>query len=51
MIGFYSNDRFGFKSAEKWSPTQKERAAILFDNYPDINPNRTLEKSTIFFFA
>ncbi len=25
-----------FKSADKWSPTQKERAAILFDNYPDI---------------
>ena len=49
MIGFYSNDRFGLKSADKWSPTQKERAAILFDNYPDINPNRTLEKSTIFF--
>ena len=38
-----------FKSADKWSPTQKERAAILFDNYSDINPNRSLEKSTIFF--
>lgn len=25
-----------FKSAEKWSKTQKQRAAILFEEYPDI---------------
>ena len=25
-----------FKSAEKWTPKQKERAAILFEMYPDI---------------
>jgi transposase len=25
-----------FKSAEKWTPTQKERAKLLFELYPDI---------------
>lgn len=25
-----------FKSADKWTPRQKERAAILFEEYPDI---------------
>lgn len=34
-----------FKSGEKWTPKQKERAKILFANYPDIEKGYSLTHS------
>lgn len=40
-----------FKSAEKWTPTQKQRAAILFEQYPDIKIAYGLSHSLRMIFA
>lgn len=34
-----------FKSAEKWNPKQKERAEIVFDQYPDLKKAYSLTHS------
>lgn len=34
-----------FKSPEKWSPSQKERAKLLFDKYPDLEEAYSLTHS------
>ena len=40
-----------FKSAEKWSKTQKQRAAILFEEYPDIKTAYSLCHSLRMIFS
>ena len=40
-----------FKSADKWSTKQKERAAILFEEYPDIQKAYSLCHSLRMIFA
>ena len=40
-----------FKSADKWSKTQKQRAAILFEEYPDIKTAYSLCHSLRMIFS
>ena len=40
-----------FKSGEKWTKTQKERARILFDQYPDIKKAYSLTHSLRMIFS
>ena len=40
-----------FKSAEKWSPSQKTRAKILFTQYPDIHKAFSLTHSLRLIFS
>jgi len=40
-----------FKSGEKWTKTQKERAKILFDQYPDIKKAYSLTHSLRMIFS
>jgi transposase len=40
-----------FKSAEKWTPKQKERASILFEMYPDIKKGYGLTHSLRMIFT
>lgn len=40
-----------FKSGEKWTKTQKERAKILFDQYPDIKKAYSLTHSFRMIFS
>ena len=40
-----------FKSAEKWSKSQKERAKILFEQYPDIHKAYSLTHSLRMVFS
>lgn len=40
-----------FKSADKWTDRQKQRAAILFDEYPDLKKAYTLSHSLRMIFS
>ena len=40
-----------FKSPEKWTDSQKERAKILFENYPDLHKAYSLTHSLRLIFA
>ena len=40
-----------FKSSDKWTPSQRQRAAILFDEYPDIQKAYSLCHSLRMIFA
>ena len=50
-MGFLRDDYLLFKSPEKWTQRQKERAEILFARYPDLQEAYSLSHSLRMIFS